>query len=222
MKALGTVYVVDDDPSCRTALTRMLTAAGLTVESYPSGTELLAHFAADRAVELSGCVLADLHMPALDGLQLQQSCTEAGVELPFVFLTGQGDIPSAVAAMRHGAVDFLDKSVPQRTLLTALERALERDAHARADRVRRRQLERRFAALTAREREVLRHLVHGKMNTQIATTLGIHVRTVNLHRQGISIKLGVRTVAELTTLAHQVGLVFEGPEQPALPIVTLL
>ena len=206
MSAAGVVYVVDDDPSFRRAVTRMLTAAGLSVQSYSSGTELLAHLSDDAAAEESGCVLADLCMPGLDGLQLQEACTEAGVALPFVFLTGHGDVPSAVSAMRHGAVDFLDKCAPQHALLTSLEQALERAANARAARMKREQLEQRFAALTVREREVLEHVVHGRMNKQIAAALGIHERTVKLHRNAITTKLGVRSVAELTTLTREIGL----------------
>ena len=206
VSATGVVYVVDDDASFRKAVTRMLTAAGLSVQSYASGTELLAHLSGDAAAEESGCVLADLCMPGLDGLQLQEACIEAGVALPFVFLTGHGDVPSAVSAMRHGAVDFLDKCAPQQALLTSLERALERDANARAARVKRGQLEQRFAALTLREREVLEHVVHGRMNKQIATALGIHERTVKLHRNAITTKLGVRSVAELTTLTREIAL----------------
>jgi len=212
MSATGVVYVVDDDASFRKAVTRMLTAAGLSVQSYASGTELLAHLSGDAAAEESGCVLADLCMPGLDGLQLQEACTEAGVALPFVFLTGHGDVPSAVSAMRHGAVDFLDKCSPQRVLLTSLERALERDTSARAARVRRGQLRQRFAALTVREREVLEHVVHGRMNKQIAAALGIHERTVKLHRNAITTKIGVRSVAELTTLTREIGL-FAEPRQ---------
>jgi FixJ family two-component response regulator len=191
----------------------MLTATGLSVQSFSSGTEFLTHLCADEAVEEEpGCVLADLCMPGLDGLQLQEACSAAGVELPFVFLTGHGDIPSAVSAMRQGAVDFLDKCAPQHALLASLRAALERDASARASRTRHRQLERRFAALTEREREVLGYVVHGRMNKQIAAVLGIHERTVKLHRNAITTKLGVRSVAELTTLARETGI-FEQPRQ---------
>jgi FixJ family two-component response regulator len=212
MSATGVVHVVDDDASFRKAVTRMLTAAGLSVQSYASGTELLAHLSGGAAGEESGCVLADLCMPGLDGLQLQEACTAAGVALPFVFLTGHGDVPSAVSAMRHGAVDFLDKCSPQGVLLTSLGRALERDASARAARVRRGQLGQRFAALTARESEVLEHVVHGRMNKQIAAALGIHERTVKLHRNAITTKLGVRSVAELTDLTREIEL-FAEPRQ---------
>jgi FixJ family two-component response regulator len=212
MSAIGVVYVVDDDASFRKAVTRMLTAAGLSVQSYASSSDLLAHLSGDAPAEGSGCVLADLCMPGLDGLQLQEACIEAGLALPFVFLTGRGDVPSAVSAMRHGAVDFLDKCSPQHVLLTSLERALECHANIRAARARRGQLERRFAALTARERQVLEHVVHGRMNKQIAAALGIHERTVKLHRNAITTKLGVRSVAELTSLTRESGL-FEEPRQ---------
>jgi FixJ family two-component response regulator len=198
------VFVVDDDPSFRTAVTRMLRATGFTVQGFASGIDLLMHLCGAR-IDGLGCVLADLRMPGMDGLQLQEACAKAGVDLPFVFLTGQGDVPSAVSAMRHGAIDFLDKCAPQQALLAALERALERDADSRASRGRREQLERRFSALTERETEVLAQVVHGRMNKQIAATLGIHERTVKLHRSAITTKLGVRSVAELTTLAHEVG-----------------
>ena len=213
MSPPGVVHVVDDDPSFRTAVMRMLTAAGLSVRSFASGTELLAHLAGDAAKDERGCVLADLCMPGLDGLQLQQACRDVGVELPFVFLTGKGDLPSAVSAMRLGAVDFLDKCAPRNALLNSLAQALERSATARASHAHREQLERRFAALTVRESEVLAHVVHGKMNKQIAAALGIHERTVKLHRSAITTKLGVRSVAELTTLARQAGR-FEEPQQP--------
>ena len=209
---VGIVYVVDDDSSYRNALTRLLTAAGLSVRSYACGTDLLEHLSSDAAAERSGCVLADLRMPGLDGLQLQQACSRAGVELPFVFLTGQGDIPSAVSAMREGAVDFLDKCAPQQALLASLGRAFERDTHARASRAQREQLKQRFAALTVRELEVLKHVVQGQMNKQIAAMLGIHQRTVKLHRSAITLKLRVRHVAELTTLVREAGLL-EEPQQ---------
>jgi len=206
MNALGVVYVVDDDPSFRTAVTRMLAAAGLSVQSYASGRELLAELSGEEPAGDCGCVLADLRMPGLDGLQLQQACVAAGLELPFVFLTGHGDVPSAVAAMQHGAVDFLDKCAPQQALLASLERAIERNVRARAARAQRTQLDQLFGALTSREREVLGLVVHGRMNKQIAAALGIHERTVKLHRSAITTKLGVRSVAELTSLAREAGL----------------
>ena len=155
MSARRLVYVVDDDQSFRTATMRMLTEAGLTVRGYASGAELLAYLPGHTATEEAGCVLADLCMPGIDGLQLQEACAAAGVVLPFVFFTGHGNVPSAVSAMRQGAVDFLDKCAPKDALLAALERAFKRDMEARLARIRREQLEHRFAALTERELEVL-------------------------------------------------------------------
>ena len=212
MSSTRVVFVVDDDASFRTAVTRMLTAAGLTVQSFASASEFLAHLCSHRT-EGPGCVLADLRMPGFDGLQLQEACAGSGVGLPFVFLTGQGDVPSAVSAMRLGAIDFLDKCAPQPLLLAAIERALASDASARASRARRAQLEQRFSALTERESEVLAQVVHGRMNKQIAAAPGIHERTVKLHRSAITTKLGVRSVAELTSLTRQIGR-FEEPQQP--------
>jgi FixJ family two-component response regulator len=212
MSTAVVVYVVDDDPSFRTAVTRMLTAAGLSVRSYASGTDLLADLSGNAATEGAGCVLADLCMPGIDGLQLQQACSAAGVALPFVFLTGQGDVPSAVSAMRRGAVDFLDKCAPRHALLGSLKQAIERDAEARSARAQRERLDHRFAALTRRELEVLGQVVHGRMNKQIAAALGIHERTVKLHRNAITTKVGVRSVAELTTLTRESGL-FAEPRQ---------
>ncbi len=196
--------MVDDDAAFRTAVTRMLRASGLTVHGFARAAELLA-FVRDHPIEAAACVLADLRMPELDGLQLQQACAGSGMDLPFVFLSGQGDVPSAVSAMRHGAIDFLDKCAPQPVLLEAIAQALASDASARAARARREQIERRFSALTQRESEVLAQVVHGRMNKQIAAALGIHERTVKLHRSAITTKLGVRSVAELTSLTRQIG-----------------
>jgi FixJ family two-component response regulator len=150
-------------------------------------------------------------MPALSGLELQQAFTKAGLVMPFVFLTGQGDVPSAVCAMQHGAVDFLDKCAPLEMLIVAIQRALKRDAEARAVRASLESLQRRFAALTHRESEVLRHVVRGRMNKEIAAALGIHERTVKLHRTAITSKVGVRSVAELTALAKEARLLEESP-----------
>jgi len=202
MSERGVVHVVDDDASFRTAIRRMLTAAGFEVHAFASAAELLARASRDE----HGCVLADLQLPELNGLELQQELGRAGVALPFVFLTGHGDVPSAVCAMRQGAVDFLDKCAPQDALIAAIERALQREAAERGARARQERLSRRFAVLTAREWEVLRQVVKGRMNKQISADLGIHERTVKLHRTAITTKLGVRSVAELTSLAREAGV----------------
>jgi two-component system, LuxR family, response regulator FixJ len=200
--AHSVVHVVDDDAQYRTALTRLLTAAGFEVRKYASSAELLAEVSAEQP----GCVVADLRMPGLNGLELQESFAKAGVAMPFVFLTAYGDLRSAVSAMQHGAVDFLDKSAPREELLAAVRSALERDEVARAANERQQRLRQRFASLTQRETEVLRFVVLGKLNKQIAAELGIHERTVKLHRQAINAKVGARSVAQLATLVRDARL----------------
>ena len=144
MTSSATVHVVDDDPSHRVAVSRVLRAAGFDVRIFSAGAELLAQVSADT----SGCIVADLQMPGINGLELQEALARSGAPLPVVFLTGHGDIPSSVRAMRQGAVDFLEKRAPRRDLIAAVTRALERDGAERAARVRQADLRRRFAALT--------------------------------------------------------------------------
>jgi FixJ family two-component response regulator len=199
MIASEVVHVVDDDPPFRTAIGRCLQAAGFEVAAFQSGAELLAYVSR----ESRGCVLADLQMPAQSGLELQQALAGQDVLMPFVFLTGHGDVRSAVCALKNGAVDFLEKCAPQEMLFQAIHHALEQDARMRAAREHQEGLRSRFAALTPREGEVLTHVIQGKMNKQIAAELRIHERTVKLHRTAITSKVGVRSVAELTSLAHQ-------------------
>jgi FixJ family two-component response regulator len=192
----ATVFVVDDDPSFRTAVSRLLRAAGHQVKVFASGSEFVRSLPATGP----GCVVADLQMPGLDGLELQAALAGSDNPLPVLFLTGHGDIPTSVHAMRLGAEDFLTKRAPREALLDAVSRALARDARERAERARVRQARARFDALTAREREVLEHVLRGQLNKQIAADLGIHERTVKLHRTAITTKVGVQSVAELTQL----------------------
>ena len=145
-------------------------------------------------------MVADLQMPGLSGLDLQAALAASDNPLPVLFLTGHGDIPTSVHAMRLGAEDFLTKSAPREALLAAVDRALARDARERAERERVEAARARFATLTAREREVLEHVLRGQLNKQIAADLGIHERTVKLHRTAITNKVGVQSVAELTQL----------------------
>ncbi len=196
--SFGTVHVVDDDDSFRVSLGRLLRALDFEVLTYASGTELL-----EAAPGGHGCVVADLRMPGLNGLELQNACARDGIELPFVFLTGAADVPSAVSAMQQGAVDFLEKNAPREILIAALNRALERGRRAQEAREQREQLRGRLASLTEREHSVLSLVVRGRMNKQIAAELGIHERTVKLHRTAITHKLRVRSVAELTLLVHE-------------------
>ena len=195
------VRIVDDDASFLKAVARMLRASGLEVKTFASAAEFLAQ----PELDLPGCVLVDLRMPGLSGLDLQEALAKEGHKLPVIFLSGQGDIPTTVQAMRRGAEDFLTKRAPKKDLLDAVNRAIDRDARERAGRARREALRSRFAALTPREREVLQHVVQGKLNKEIAYDLGIHERTVKLHRTAIKTKLNVDSTAELTKLWIEVS-----------------
>jgi two-component system, LuxR family, response regulator FixJ len=197
------VHVVDDDTSFARAVTRMLTGHGFSVQAFVSGAELLARVSGDTR----GCVVMDLNMPQVNGLELQDTLAGKGVLLPVIFLTGGADIPSSVRAMRQGAIDFLEKDAPQDELVAAVKRALDSDEQAAGARAERDALQGRFARLSGRELEVLRHVVRGRLNKQIAADLGIHERTVKLHRSAITAKLGVRSAAELATLARDAGLI---------------
>jgi len=199
------VHVVDDDASFLTAVSRLLRANGFSVKTYSSAQNFLAH----RDPDAPGCVLADLRMPEMNGLDLQAALAQTSNPLPILFLTGHGDIPSSVQAMRDGAEDFLEKRAPKEQLLGAVTRALARDSREREARDRRRELRALFDTLTDREREVLAHVVQGRLNKQIAWDLGIHERTVKLHRTAITTKLNVQSVAELTHLTQETGLFAE-------------
>ncbi len=201
IRTSATVYVVDDDVSHLVALSRLLRASGHAVQTFSSSAEFLQNLPAIK----SGCVVADVRMPGLSGLDLQATLARTSNPLPVLFLTGHGDIPTSVRAMRQGAEDFLTKNTPRKELLQAVERALVRDARERAVRARREDVRRRFDALTEREREVLRHVLRGQLNKQIAADLSIHERTVKLHRTALMAKLGVRSVAELTKLWIEAG-----------------
>ena len=205
------VHVVDDDESYLRALARLLTTWGLPVRAHASGEILLQALAADAR----GCVVADLHMPGMDGLGLQRALRESGIQMPVVFLTGQGDIPSTVSAMREGAIDFLEKHAPSEKLLEAINRALERDRLDSARQAEADHRAQRFSRLTRRELEVLREVVKGLMNKQIAAALGVSERTIKMHRTAISQKVGVHSVAQLVTLTREAGL-FDEPAAKAL------
>jgi FixJ family two-component response regulator len=196
------VFIVDDDRSFLMATARLLQASGFAVRTFISASDFLAQ----RDAQGPGCVVADLQMPGLTGLELQSTLASTSNPLPLVFLTGHGDISSTVQAMRGGAEDFLEKRAPKAQLLGAIRRALERDAREREGRARQRELQSRFEVLSAREREVLSHVLQGRLNKQIAGDLGINERTVKLHRTAIMAKLAVRSVAALTRLSQEAGV----------------
>jgi len=198
---LQKVFIVDDDASFLRGVERLLRSNGYVTECFSSAGDFLA-----RCLQgATGCVLADLQMPDMDGLALQAALAQSGNALPVVFLTGQGDIPSSVAAMRGGAEDFLVKTAPKEVVIAAIERALARDARERDQRARRHDQQSRFETLTPRERQVLSHVMQGQMNKQIAAELGIDERSVKRHRTNLTRKLEVKSVAELVQLAVELG-----------------
>jgi len=193
------VYVVDDDDSFRMAVTRLLRAVGYEVCGFASAREFLLA----RPESRSGCVLLDVRMPGLSGFDLQASFASGDVALPIIFLTGHGDIPMSVRAMKAGAVDFLTKPVKRPALLNAIENALARDEHTRTSRTALAALRARFASLTPREREVYAGVVAGRMNKQIAADLGASERTIKAHRAQVMEKMNVASLAELVHVADQ-------------------
>lgn len=195
----GVVHLVDDDVSFLTSMSRLLRASGYEVKTFASAAEFLSQLAPGAA----GCAVVDLRMPGQSGFDLQDALTKAGCPMPVVFLTGHGDIPASVRAMRQGAEDFLTKRAPKEQLLAAVQRALERGARDSTQQLRLRELRERLDRLTPREREVLDLVVGGKMNKEIADELAIHERTVKLHRTSITSKLQVHSVAELTRLVME-------------------
>ncbi len=197
-----TVFVVDDDVSFLRSMERLLRSSGYVTECFSAAEDLLAR----RPGEAGGCVLADLQMPGLDGLALQAALAEFADPLPVVFLTGQGDISSSVAAMRQGAEDFLVKTAPRGEVIGAIERAMARDATERRSRAQRQELQSRFDRLTPRQWQVLSQVMQGRMNKQIAVDLGIDERSVKRHRTALMRKLEVKSVAALVQLATKAGI----------------
>jgi FixJ family two-component response regulator len=208
-----TVHVVDDDGPFLLAMSRLLRASGYAVKTYESAADFLAQCDADEP----GCVVADLQMPEVGGLDLQAALARARHPLPMLFLTGHADTASTVRAMRGGAEDFLEKRAPKEQLLEAVQRALARDARERAERAQHDAVRSRFDAISPREREVLGHVLQGRLNKQIAGDLGIHERTVKVHRKAIMTKLGVRSVAALTRLAQEADVPIAPPPASTFP-----
>ncbi|MBR1279891.1 response regulator transcription factor [Bradyrhizobium sp. AUGA SZCCT0283] len=200
----GLVYVVDDDTSFRTAIQRRLKVAGYEVETYSSAELLL-----DRvpAAERPGCILLDVQMPGLSGLELQSRLIELGSNLPIVFVTGHADTPTTVRAIKAGAEDFLTKPASSEQLIGAIERALARYESARSQRSKLDSILSHLARLTPRERQVFDLVVRGKINKQIATELGTTERTVKAHRHEVMEKMQAHSLAELVSNAERLGLI---------------
>lgn len=190
------VYVVDDDPSMRRALERTIASAGWQVQLYDSGPAFLA--ACDPA--RPGCVVLDLRMPQLSGLGVQEQLQASDIHLPIIFVTAYGEVSAAVRAMKSGAVDFLEKPFSSQQLLTCIEQAIMRDAQARRAQARQAELNIRLSHLTGREREVLDLVAAGNTNREIATALGIQLRTAEIHRHQALRKMGVHSAVDLVRL----------------------
>ena len=203
MTAPVTVHIVEDDPSMRASLARLVGDGGYQLALFASAEDFLAVATPD----LAGCVLLDLRLPGLSGLELQERLVERGCLLPVVFLTAHGDLPAGVRAMKQGAVDFLEKPVPADTLFAAIAAAVARDAVARRNREDVADLTARVASLSQREREVWLRVVRGQLNKQIAYDLGIVERTVKLHRAAAMIKLGAASLADMVLAAERLGLI---------------
>jgi FixJ family two-component response regulator len=207
------VHVVDDDASWRVSVQRLLTAAGYRVALYASAEQFLESAVPDSP----SCVLLDMRMPGLTGLQLQQALAELRRKVSVIFVSGHGDIPTTVLAMKGGAEDFLAKPVDTEVLLRAVEQALARD---REDRGRREQLDvlrERVDSLTPAERKVFNLVVRGRLNKQIAAELGTAERTVKWHRHNLMQRLQLQSLAELVSLAERLGLVGADDQPPGGP-----
>jgi FixJ family two-component response regulator len=198
----ATVYVVDDDPAVLKSLSRLLRSAGLNVATFGSPQEFLARHDAS----LAGCLVLDVAMPGLNGLELQEALAARGSVIPIVFLTGRGDIPTSVQAMKRGALDFLTKPVNDKELLRAIRAAIALNLTARSSRADLEDIRARLARLTPRERQVFEYVISGRLNKQTAADLGTAENTIKVHRARVMEKMKVQSVAELVRLADRAGI----------------
>jgi two-component system response regulator FixJ len=196
------VYVIDDDEAVRDSLQQLLRSRGILNQAFGSAADFLAAMVESQA----GCVLADIHMPGMSGLELQSRLLEMGQDIPVIVMTGNADVPSAVRALKSGAVDFIEKPISTESLISAIESGLRRRRASLSAQGTNKMAQSRIAELTPRERDVLRHLVAGHPNKIIAYELGISPRTVENHRAHLMLKMQVNSVAELVKLAIAAGL----------------
>ena len=194
------VFIVDDDASLREALTNLFASVGLAAQAFASGADFLR----TKPYDGPSCLVLDVRLPGLSGLDLQTELAKADMLAPIIFVTGHGDIPMSVRAMKAGAVEFLTKPVHDQQLLDAVQRALEQDRARRGERKAVDDLRARFEALTAREQEVLAFVVAGQLNKQIAHVLGVSEITVKVHRANAMRKVGAGSLAELVSMANRI------------------
>ena len=196
------VFIVDDDDSVRKALTRLINSVGFNVETFASAHDFL-----KRKSHHNGpaCLVLDIRMPGLSGLDLQDELVAAGRTLPIIFISGHGNIPLSVRAMKAGAVDFIEKPFEDQSLLDAINHSLKKDRQTKLEQAELREIQQRVDSLTPREREVFAHVVSGKLNKQIAFELGTTERTIKAHRARVMKKMQAKSLADLIRLAEKVG-----------------
>lgn len=209
MAATPTAYVVDDDEAIRTLWRWLMESNAIPVQTYASAAEFIAAYRRDAP----GCLVLDLNLPGMSGLELQDYLRREGIEIPIVFVTGHADVPAAVNALKGGAVDFIEKPFGYREVVAVIRKALERDAEIREARARQTLIASRIAALTERERDVLRRIIDGKPNKIIAAELDISMKTVEFHRSRVMEKMGADSVAALVQLTLGFSLVDGAPRE---------
>ena len=202
-ESIPTVFVVDDDPSIRESLSLLLSSAGYSVNTFASAKEFLE---SEHSTSGPACLVLDVKMPGISGLDLQKELTSRNYAIPVIFITGHGDIPMSVEAMKKGAVDFLSKPFDDGQLLDAVKVALLKDSQARSDLNEQKHIMQRLDSLTTRENEILTYLITGMLNKQIAYELKISERTLKAHRKQVFDKMGVNSMAELVRLTEKVGV----------------
>jgi FixJ family two-component response regulator len=196
------VFVVDDDAPMRKSLENLIRSVGLGVEVFASAREFLR----SQRPDVPSCLVLDVRLPGLSGLDLQRQTSNPGMEIPIVFITGHGDIPMSVRAIKAGAVEFLTKPFREQDLLDAIQQALERDRTAREQRAALEELRSRFESLTPRERAVMTHVVAGLLNKQIGAELGTSEATIKMHRHQVMEKMGASSLPELVRMADRLGI----------------
>ena len=201
-----TVFVVDDDSSMRDALRNLFRSVGLNVETFGVAQEFLSR---ERS-KGPGCLVLDIRLPGLSGLDLQRQLADANIQIPIVFITAHGDIQMSVRAMKAGAVDFLTKPVDAPVLIDAVARAIARDSENRVVRARQEDVRTRYGRLTPREREVFAHLISGQLNKQVGFDLGISERTTKIHRRQVLEKMEADSIADLVRMASDLGIAAVG------------